>query len=68
MDVTIEFKEENDVLTSYTVMFEQDGKHYTIEKKGDYLAKLTPYLKAGMVFQVRQISGEADKMAYLNHG
>mmetsp|Transcript_31541 Transcript_31541/g.41770 ORF Transcript_31541/g.41770 Transcript_31541/m.41770 type:complete len:230 (+) Transcript_31541:530-1219(+) len=68
VDVTVEFFEENDVFTGYSMRIEQGNKIFTIEKKGDYLAKLTPYLKAGMVFQVRQLPGDSASMDYLNHG
>ena len=54
VDVTVDFViDENDILTGYNIKVEQGDQIVTMKKEGEYLAKLTPYLKAGMVFQVR---------------
>lgn len=53
VDVTVEFLCDDDAscsnLTGYTVTLTQGDKTYTVEKSGDYVSKLTPMIKAGMV-------------------
>ena len=50
VDFKVDFQADGDTLVSYSITVSQSGKSFTVKKEGEYLAKMSKYLKNGMVF------------------